>query len=313
MGNDERDLGCFKACRKQYGRAISVLSRKFLGGLGCGLACYGPEPGLLPPIGRCAAVPQRGHTGGPFADTSQSESHRDLPRVVGPAVQERGCGPILMSHTGVVPWSPAGEDARMLRLAVDPPEVSDIVGLWGGVSAAMVAAVMSVVAWPGLLLGPTRLSGRLVQPVVEILPAGLDRVSAGVGPELDRSTLAMWESWTDVMGASPPGRPLEIVGFVAAGTWQCAVTTSAWLAGYGASLIVCRSIPTSMRLSEADYRGITVTVVDEHLSARVVVHGRPGPAPSAARTVAVRYREEYLFAEALSQGRLPTRSSVRSE
>lgn len=202
----------------------------------------------------------------------------------------------------------------MVRLAVGPPELSEAGGrLRDGVSAAMVAAAVSVVAWRGLVLGPTRLSGRLVQPVVEVLPAGLDRVSAGVGPELDRSTLAMWESWTDEMGASPPGRPLRIVGFVAAGTWRCAVTTAAWLAGYGASLVVCRSVPTSVRLSEADYRGITVVVVDEHLSAWVAVGGRSGPAPSAERTVAVRYREEYLFAEALSQGRLSTRSSPRSE
>lgn len=210
-------------------------------------------------------------------------------------------------------WSSAGEDATMLRLVVGPPELSEARGLSGGVSAPMVSAAVSVVAWPGYVLDPTRLSGRLVQPVVEILPAGLDRVSAGVGPELDRSTLAMWESWTDGMGASPPGQPLGIVGFVTAGTWRCAVTTSAWLAGYGASLIVCRSVPTSVRLSEADYRGITVAVVDEHLSARVVIRGRSGPAPSAERTVAVRYREEYLFAAALSQGRLSMRSSPRSE
>lgn len=220
---------------------------------------------------------------------------------------------ILMLHKWAVPWSPAGEDARMSRLAVVTPELSEAGRLPGGGFGAMVAAAMGVVAWRGLLLGPTRLSGRLVHPVVEILPAGLDRMSAGVGPELDRSTLAMWESWTDGMGASPPGRPLEIVGFVAAGTWRCAVTTSAWLAGYGASLIVCRSVPTSVQLSEADYRGITVAVVDEHLSTRVVVRGRPTPAPSAARTVAVRYREEYLFAEALSQGRLPRGPSARSE
>jgi hypothetical protein len=96
----------------------------------------------------------------------------------------------------------------MLRLAVGPPESSEAGGLPGSVSVAMVAAAVSMAAWRGLLLGPTRLSGRLVQPVVEILPAALDRVSAGVGPELDRSTLAMWESWTDGMGASPPGRPL---------------------------------------------------------------------------------------------------------
>lgn len=222
---------------------------------------------------------------------------------------------ILRSRRWAEPGSSSGEDARMWRLAVGPLASSDAGRSLGGISGAMVAmvaAAVSVVAWRGLLLGPTRLSGRLVQPVVEILPAGLDRVAAGVGPELDRSTLAMWESWTDRMGPSLPGRPLRIVGFVATGAWQRAVTTSAWLAGYGASLIVCRTVPTSVRLSEADYRGITVAVVDEHLSAQVVVRGRSGPTPSAERTVAVRYREEYLFAEALSQGLQSAKSSLRS-
>lgn len=218
----------------------------------------------------------------------------------------RGCGPTLMSYRGAVPRSLTGEDGEVSCLAVGPPALWEAVGL-PGVSAAMVAAAVSV-AWPGILLGPTRLSGRQVYPVVEVLPAGLERMSAGVGPELDRSTLAMWESWPGGMGASPPGRPLGIVGFVAAGTWRCAVTTSAWLAGYGASLVVRRSVPTPVHLSEADYRGITVVVVDEHLLARVVVCGRSGPAPSAQRTVAVRHREEYLFAEALSQGRLSPRT-----
>lgn len=216
-----------------------------------------------------------------------------------------------MSYTGgAVPRSLGGEDARVSRLPVCPPKLSEAGGL-PGVSAAVVTAAVSV-TWAGLLLGPTRLSGRLVQPVVEILPAGLDRVSNGAGPELDRSTLAMWESWTEEMGPSPPGRPLAIVGFVAGGTWRSAVTTSAWLAGYGASLMVCRSVPTLVRLSEADYRGITVAVVDEYLSARIVVRGRPGPAPTAERTVAVRHREEYLFAEALSQGLLSPRPSPHS-
>ncbi len=171
---------------------------------------------------------------------------------------------------------------------------------------------VAVAGWSGMVLDPVRLSGRPVRPVVDILPAGRDRVLAGLGPELDRSTLAMWESWLRGVGIAPPGAPLRIVGFVPIGSWRRAVVTAAWLAGYGPSLMVRRSTPTAVYLSEADYLGITVTVVGEDLSAEVVVRGRSGPVASAERTVAVRQREEILFAAAISQGRLSSRLSACS-
>lgn len=165
----------------------------------------------------------------------------------------------------------------------------------------MVVAVS--VAWPGgVLLGATRVSDRLVCPVVQILPEARARLAAGGGPERDRFTLALWESWPADMGAAPPGRPVRIIGFVPPGRWGQAMNTSACLAGYGASLVVRRSTPTTVRLCEADYRGITVVVVDKRCSARVVVRGREGPAPGAQRTVALRAHEEHLFARALCQG-----------
>ncbi|MGH8922491.1 MAG: hypothetical protein ACRD0H_29835 [Actinomycetes bacterium] len=43
----------------------------------------------------------------------------------------------------------------------------------------------------GLVLGRTRLSGRWVRPVVELLPPAAARVAAGGGPERERSTLAL--------------------------------------------------------------------------------------------------------------------------
>lgn len=166
-----------------------------------------------------------------------------------------------------------------------------------------VRALVAVAAagWSGMVLDPVRLSGRPVRPVVEVLPAGRDRVLAGLGPELDRSTLAMWESWLGDVGVAPPGAPVRIVGFVLIGGWRRAVVTAAWLAGYGPSLLVRRSMPTAVHLSEADYLGITVTVVGEDLSAEVAVRGRSGPVASAERTVAVRHREEILFAAVISR------------
>jgi hypothetical protein len=174
------------------------------------------------------------------------------------------------------------------------------------------AAALAAAGWTGTVLDPVRLSGRLVVPVVEILSAGWDRILAGLGPELDRSTLAMWESWRAGMGVSQPGRPVRIVGFVAEGSWRCVMATASWLSGYGPSLIVRRVMPSTVHLSEADYLGITVVVVGKDLSAAVLVRGRSGPVPSAERTVAVRQREEFLFAAAISQGHLSSRSSACS-
>lgn len=215
----------------------------------------------------------------------------------------------VMSDQEAAPGRLVGDDDLVPCLALEPP-VWPQAGPCPGDSPT--TAAVAAVGWAGLVLDPMRLSGRLVVPVVEILRAGWDRVLAGLGPELDRSTLAMWESARAGIGASPPGRPVRIVGFVAEGSWRCAVATAAWLAGYGPSLIVRRSVPSSVHLSEADYLGISVIVVGKDLSAAVVVRGRSGPVPSAGRTVAVRQREEFLFAATISQGRLSSRLSARS-
>lgn len=126
--------------------------------------------------------------------------------------------------------------------------------------------------------------------MVEVLPTAADRVRAGAGPELDRLTLAMWESWPPDLGQLPPGRPVRIVGFVPEGRWRDAVSTAAQLCGYGASVLVRRSVPARVRLAEADYYGITVIVVAPHGSPSVAVMGRTGPVPGAERTVALVHR-----------------------
>jgi hypothetical protein len=214
-----------------------------------------------------------------------------------------------MSGQGDVSGGLVGDYDLVSCLAVEPPVPATASRRPGDIKTMVAVAAAG---WSGMVLDPVRLSGRLVHPVIEILPAGWDRVSAGVGPELDRSTLAMWESWPAGMGASPPGAPVRIVGFVAEGSWRCAVATAAWLAGYGPSLMVRRTTPSAVYLSEADYLGINVAVVSKDLSAAVVVRGRSGPVASAERTVAVRQREEFLFAAVISQGRLPSRLSACS-
>jgi hypothetical protein len=177
---------------------------------------------------------------------------------------------------------------------------------WADVVDAAVGHV-----WPGIVMGAMRVAGRLVRPVVEALPAAVERLRVGAGPELDRSTLAMWESWQGDMGVPPPQPPVRIVGFVVEGRWRTAVSTATHLCGYGPSVLVRRSKPAPVRLSEADYHGITVIVAGTD-SPSVVVAGRTGPLPGAVRTVAVRHLEEVLFAELLSEGRLSADRGARN-
>src|SRR5690606_37010529 len=109
------------------------------------------------------------------------------------------------------------EDGRMPLLALEEPvgtrssEASVAPG-WADVVDAAVGHV-----WPGIVMGAMRVAGRLVRPVVEALPAAVERLRVGAGPELDRSTLAMWESWQGDMGVPPPQPPVRIVGFVVEG------------------------------------------------------------------------------------------------
>ncbi len=183
-----------------------------------------------------------------------------------------------------------------------PPEVRAAAGSGDAVVPGddVVGVAVSLV-WSGVLMAPMRVSGRLARPVVQVLPAGAERILEGVGPELDRSVLALWESRPAGPAGPPPARPLRIVGFVAEGGWRTAVTTAAQLGGFGASLLVRRVVPARLRLAEADYHGITTVVVDADGTPSVAVRGRTGPVPGAGRTVAVRHLEERLFCHLLAR------------
>jgi hypothetical protein len=192
-----------------------------------------------------------------------------------------------------------GQMSLLMRESVAEPHGSGsaTAPAWADVVDAAVGAV-----WPGIVLPSMRIAGRLARPVVQALPAATDRIRMGAGPELDRSTLALWESWPAEMGElPPPRRPVRIVGFVAEGRWRAAVSTATQLGGYGASVVVRRSVPARVRLAEADYHGITVIAVGAQAPPSMVVAGRTGPVSGAERTVAVRHLEEKLFAQLIAQ------------
>lgn len=163
--------------------------------------------------------------------------------------------------------------------------------------------------WNGVVLPRTKVSDYTVHPVVVIdAHVWADRVTAGQQPELDRSTLALWEAWTDDLGAPPPRPAVSIVGFVSTATRaSAALETLDALAGYGAGLWIATGSrrPQTLTLAEFDLTGIWV--VHTHLTRTgVLVHGRRGPIHTAQRGVALRHKEELLFARALDSAHAPT-------
>ncbi|MEU7769590.1 hypothetical protein AB0B25_31610 [Nocardia sp. NPDC049190] len=64
------------------------------------------------------------------------------------------------------------------------------------VHAAILAA-----GWSGIVLPETKVSDCVVYPVIDVDPAvWAERLAKQQGPELDWSTLAIWEAWTDDLG-----------------------------------------------------------------------------------------------------------------
>ncbi|MFI9538308.1 hypothetical protein ACIG56_34385 [Nocardia fusca] len=165
-----------------------------------------------------------------------------------------------------------------------------------------IRAAVRAAGWRGIVLPRTKVSDYTVHPVITIdARVWTDRVTAEHRPELDRSTLTLWESWTDDLGAPPPRPAVSIVGFVSTTTRPAAaLETLDELAGYGAGLWIAAGArpPRTLTLAEFDLAGLWV-VHTRPTRTSVLVHGRHGPIHTAQRGVALRHKEELLFDQAL--------------
>jgi hypothetical protein len=171
-----------------------------------------------------------------------------------------------------------------------------------GSELSRVATAVAAAGWRGVVLPPTKVSEQLVYPVIVMLPAAAERLLAGDGPELQRSTLAIWESWPSAGGVQPPSPPVEIIGFVSVAPWRPALVSLGRLAGYGAGMVLRQASPTALNLLEADFTGTWVSSVSAAGAAKILVLGRPGAVETARRTVGQRHHEELLFEHALTAG-----------
>ena len=180
---------------------------------------------------------------------------------------------------------------------------------------AWVARGTHVGGWRGAVLPRTRVSDFAVYPVIDVdEQAWADRVADGPAPELDRSTLLVWESWTPDLGPMPPRSPLSIVGFVStAAKPRDALHALDSLAGYGAGLwITCGARgPTSWSLSEFDLAGLGVVWQGES-GIDLLLEGRAGPVATARRMASTRFKEESLFAWALATAYSPAAAASRT-
>lgn len=168
-----------------------------------------------------------------------------------------------------------------------------------------VRAAVQAARWPGVVLPRMRLGGYRVYPVVDIDPnIWADRIRNGHGPELDGSTLAIWEGWAPDLGPMPPRTPLAIVGLVSDVRPQAALNALRFLSGVGGGLIVStgRRGPTTVTLMECDVAEVGVVWVPPNEDARVLVQGRFGPVATARRIVLTRHDEELFFQWALTTG-----------
>lgn len=172
------------------------------------------------------------------------------------------------------------------------------------------AASASVAHWPGIVLPQLRLGGYRVCPVIAPNTAvWRKRIAAGQEPELDLSTLAYWESWTEDLGPMPPASALAIVGFLSDARPGHALCALAYLGGLGAGIVVnrARRHPSRNLMWECDLTGAFLVWAPPGRPATLVVSGRTGPVRTARRTAVTRGYEEKLFAWALHTNAGPLR------
>lgn len=172
------------------------------------------------------------------------------------------------------------------------------------VPEAIMAGVRAA-GWPGTVLPKKSIGGYRVYPVVQIdQQAWKERLASGHGPELSRSTLAIWEGWAPDLGPMPPRPALSIVGMVSDAPPKTALAALWTLSGTGSGLLVCtgRRGPTTQTLMECDLQEISVAWVPTAGEPRLMLQGRKGPVATARRIVLTRYDEEELFQWALTTG-----------
>jgi len=161
-----------------------------------------------------------------------------------------------------------------------------------------ISEVIGVLAWPGEALARTEVCGCRAYPVIEWINENISaRSCSGVGPQLHRPTLSLWERTPDT---SPP-RPLRIVGFLSDAPWRQALHAVHSLRGLGARAIVSHARVSELKLGEADFYDLSVVTVGGS-GATLLVRGSDGPVLTARRRVGTRFWEEYLYCRALADG-----------
>jgi hypothetical protein len=159
--------------------------------------------------------------------------------------------------------------------------------------------------WKGVLLPQLTLLGRKVYVVAELLPdAHAERLCFGVGPVVDRTTVATWV-WPELAGKVPPAA-VRIVGVLAvAKHWRTGLASAVPFALHGDAAVV---LPSSVALTD-DYLsnclprarryGLSIVTADPDGSVSMDLAGTPEHI-SLEQTAVTRWVNEVVYEQVLA-------------
>lgn len=168
------------------------------------------------------------------------------------------------------------------------------------------AASASVLRLPGVVLAPSRLLGRKVAVVAELIPdAHAERLAHGHTPMTDRTTVSTWV-WPETRDRVPPVA-VRVNGVLAVSRhWRTAMASVAPFTRFTSTAIV---VPASA-VGTHDYwvncvfhareLGVNILAVEADGAVRLVWTGR-SPEEPAPLTAAMRVAHELVYERLLAQ------------
>jgi hypothetical protein len=172
-------------------------------------------------------------------------------------------------------------------------------------SEELAAKAVERLGWKGVLLPQLTLLGRKVFVVAELLPdAHAERLCFGVGPVVDRTTVATWV-WPELAGKVPPAA-VRIVGVLAvAKHWRTGLASAVPFALHGDAAVV---LPSSVALTD-DYLsnclprarryGLSIVSADPDGSVSMDLAGAPEHV-SLDQTAVTRWVNEVVYEQMLA-------------
>lgn len=151
---------------------------------------------------------------------------------------------VTPGRTGGIPATGSSHGATITRPSrIVPP------GPLPAESLKLAEEAAAQLGWRGVVLPETQILGRKVHLVVRMrADVHAERIATGMGPVIDRATVATW-TWPE-LAAAAPGAAVEVVGVLAvARHWR---TGLAWAVPFARYFEAAMVVPTSVAITH-DY------------------------------------------------------------